>query len=383
MSLKMQYHPERGKIRILFDEEGRRELLHDIESAINECDHSFGLMDADEAPDEAWQQVEFYNIICLADRNANLRVDNSITISGGGAALAALCDRIKALPPDVCSFELQITDVYQPPRKKKNFAPWLLGAVCSGLFLLQAGNRLFVFAFNGNDAIGLQMWCYLITAIAVLFMPWLISLRTRTSAGINTGFGVTSLVALALLTLGFFKNPCHHALLSVPLHYTFLCGSIGIILTATVLPVLQRRTGSATRSEQRAMKWLDKLVLRFLCAFALFALLCLATLVYVIRFCYSGIEHWYDYPFNLPLLAAFVLPVGLLAGFLRRGFWQRACYWVLTCTLLPGLIMAVPCYFLGTPVLGIDDMWSRIFISLLPLVPALCLFPYLRRKIRK
>ena len=58
---------------------------------------------------------------------------------------------------------------------------------------------IFIFASNGNDAAGLQFWCYLASALALLPMPWLISLRSGLSVRLNAGFGMAALVPLLIL----------------------------------------------------------------------------------------------------------------------------------------------------------------------------------------
>ncbi len=74
MSLILQINSKRGKLRIQFDAEGRQILLADIEEAIREEDHAFGVLgvqlDKPTDTDSDWQTVEFYNIVCEPDAKA-------------------------------------------------------------------------------------------------------------------------------------------------------------------------------------------------------------------------------------------------------------------------------------------------------------------------
>lgn len=385
MSLILQCNPVRKKIRFEFDAAGRQLLLAKIEEALCGNEHVFGVMGAAPGkPTETsadWEAVEFYNIVCLPQAKAPLRVDSSVSISGGRKTLTHLRDKIKALPADSRSLELRITEACTHSHRKHPWLAWSIGALCSAPFLHLAGDRFFVFAFTGNDLCGLQMWCYLATALAVLPMPWLIGLRTGMSARINTGFGVVALVPLVVLLLGFFGSPCAHIAMPGLLYYALLGSAAALILLAALLPLrLQGRCGTP-EAEKSRLKWVESLGLRLLGGLVLFALLMFASAIYAIDFCYERIEHWYDYPFYIPMIAAYVLPVGVLAGVLRPGVWQRACYWLLTCTLLPGLVMAAPCYYLSTPILGVNEPLYRLLAGCLPLVLALCIFPFLKRKL--
>ena len=46
MKLSMQSNPDEGVVLISFDDEGRDELLHKIDTAIAEEDHEFGVLGA-------------------------------------------------------------------------------------------------------------------------------------------------------------------------------------------------------------------------------------------------------------------------------------------------------------------------------------------------
>ena len=171
VSLILQSNSKRGKIRIQFDAEGRQILLADIEEAIREEDHAFGVLGVQlDEPASAggdWQTVDFYNIVCVADEKAPLRVDNSVSISGGRKALTTLRNKLMDLPEEHMCLELKITDVYPVPRKRSHL-PRLAGVACCAPFLYLAGKCLFIFNSNGDDAAGLQFWCYLASALHFL-----------------------------------------------------------------------------------------------------------------------------------------------------------------------------------------------------------------------
>ena len=119
MKLSMQSNPDEGLILIVFDDEGRGELLHKIETAIAGEDHEFGtLEEEDEARGAGWVLNDFYNIICEYDAEAPLHADTSISISGGKAALSNLCMRIRALPQGGGELELPAKPYSKPhPRR--------------------------------------------------------------------------------------------------------------------------------------------------------------------------------------------------------------------------------------------------------------------------
>lgn len=382
MSLILQSNSKRGKLRIQFDAEGRQILLAEIEEVIREEDHAFGVLGVqlDEPTDTAsdWQTVEFYNIVCEPDAKAPLRVDNSVSISGGRKALTVLRNKLMDLPEARQSFELKITDVY-PATRKRNRLPWFAGAACCAPFLYLAGNSIFIFTRNGDDIAGFQFWFYLVSALALLPMPWLISLRSGLSVRLNAGFGLVALVPLLLLILGVFKNDTPNINLPEPLFHAFLLISAALTMMAVVIPFVLRRKSPTEEKEKRMLKWVDALLLRPLGGAVLFALLALGAVLYAIRFCYSGAENWYDYILYIPFIAAFTPPVAVLAGLLNPGIWQRISYRLLACTLLPGLVLAAPCYYLGTPVIGIHDTLPRLLLAAIPLVLAVCLFPCLKK----
>lgn len=139
VSLVLQSNSKRRKIRIQFDAEGKQILLTDIEEAIREEDHAFGVLgvqlDEPTSTGADWQTVEFYNIVCVADEKAPLRVDNSVTISGGRKALCSLRNKIMELPEERMCFELDITDVYHPAPRKGSLLPWLGCTLLPGLVL--------------------------------------------------------------------------------------------------------------------------------------------------------------------------------------------------------------------------------------------------------
>ena len=43
--------------------------------------------------------------------------------------------------------------------------------------------------------------------------------------------------------------------------------------------------------------------------------------------------------------------------------------------------MAAPCYYLSSPILGVNEPLYRLLAGCLPLVLALCIFPFLKRKL--
>lgn len=387
VSLILQSNTKRGKIRIRSDAEGRQILLADIEEAIREEDHAFGVLgvqlDEPAGAGGDWQTVEFYNIVCVADEKAPLRVDNSVSISGGRKALTTLRNKLMDLTEEHMCLELKITDVYPTPRKR-NRLPWLAGVACCAPFLYLAGKCLFIFNSNGDDMAGLQFWFYLATALALLPMPWLISLRSGLSVRLNAGFGMAALVPLLILILGVFKNTAPYVNLPEPLFHAFLPLAAALTLLAAAVPYMLWRKNPTEEKEKRTLKWVDVLLLRPLGGAALFALLVLGSVLYAIRFCYNGAEHWYDYFLYIPFFAAFTPPVAVLAGLLNPGIWQRIAYRLLCCTLLPGLVLAAPCYYLGTPIIGIHDTLPRLLLAAIPLVLAVILiFPLKKGMVRR
>ena len=380
VSLILQSNSKRGKLRIQFDAEGRQLLLADIEEAIREEDHAFGVLgvqlDEPASTSEDWQTVEFYNIVCVPDEKAPLRVDNGVSISGGRKALTSLRNKLMDLSADRMYFELKITDVYPAPRKR-NRLPWFAGVACCAPFLYLAGISISTFTCTGNDLAGFQFWFYLATSLALLPMPWLISLRSGLSVRLNAGFGLAALLPQLFLILGVFRNDTLYINLPEPLFYAFLLVSAALTMLAAAVPYMLWRKTPTVENEKRTLKWVDALMLRPLGGAALFALLVLGAVLYAIRFCYSGTEHWYDYMLYIPFFAAFTPPVAVLAGLLNPGIWQSISYRLLGCTLLPGLVLAAPCYYLGTPVIGIHAPLPRLLLAVIPLVLAACLFPSL------
>ena len=210
-------------------------------------------------------------------------------------------------------------------------------------------------------------------------MPWLISLRSGLSVRLNAGFGMAALEPLLILILGVFKNTAPYVNLPEPLFHAFLLVAAALTLLAAAVPYMLWRKNPTEEKEKRTLKWVDVPLLRPLGGAALFALLVLGAVLYAIRFCYSGAEHWYDYMLYIPFFAAFTPPVAVLAGLLNPGIWQRVSYRLLGCTLLPGLVLAAPCYYLGTPIIGIHAPLPRLLLAAIPLVLAACLFPSLKK----
>lgn len=386
MSLILQCNLAQKIIRIQFDAEGRQLLLRDMEVALREYDHAFGVLgvqlDEPEEVSPEWKTVDFYNIVCLTEEKAPLKVDNSVTISGGRKALSALRDKIKALPDGHTHLELRITDIFPSPQKKST-TPWYIGLACCAPFLYMAGHRICMFCLNGDDAVGFQTWFHLAAALCVLPMPWLISLRSGLSSRLNAGFGVIALVSLLMLVSGLFQSPCKYTGISEPVFDAMLLGTAGLILAAALVPLFLWRETPAVEKEKRILKWVDVLVLRPLGGAVLFAVLMVGAALYAISFCYDEVEHWYDYFLYIPLCAAFTPPVAVLAGLLNPGIWQRAAYRLLCCTLLPGLVLAAPCYYFGATIAGLDSPLFRLLLAAIPLLLALCLFPYLKKGTEK
>ena len=62
------HHLDKDIIRISFDAEGREKWLRDMDSAIRECDHEFGLPDdLTNMPEIGWEVVDFFNIVDFFD----------------------------------------------------------------------------------------------------------------------------------------------------------------------------------------------------------------------------------------------------------------------------------------------------------------------------
>ena len=102
MKLSMHSNAEAGLLLIEFDDEGRAQLLRDIERTIEEQDHEFGMLGdrltADEPRGGDWKLNDFYNIVWNEDEEAPLHVDDSVYITGGKTALMDLYNRIRLLP---------------------------------------------------------------------------------------------------------------------------------------------------------------------------------------------------------------------------------------------------------------------------------------------
>lgn len=384
MKLTIHASRQKGLLLIDFDEEGRKVLLRDIENAIREHDHEFCVLEAEPTEPrlrgQDWKQVEFYNIVCKADSDTPLRVDDSVTISGGAEALTTLRDRINNLPVCCGSFELQTTESYTlPPRKKRPLIPWLIGGVFCAFFLHQACDRLIVSLVRGKDDIWFQMWCYFAIALAVLPVPWLISRHAWWSARLNAGLCALAIGMLLVLVFGVFGNPCEYFPMPCQVYLTLLCGAVVLLLPVGLLPLIPRGQRCATENEKQKLQQAGKLVQLLLSMGFLAVLLALASISYGIKFCYIQGIQWYDYPFFLPGTCVYLLPLWLISAYLPDGAGKKICYTLLTYTLLPSLLMAAPCYYMGLTVMGIEAVLPRILISLLPIATGAFIFPYLRR----
>ena len=76
--------------------------------------------------------------------------------------------------------------------------------------------------------------------------------------------------------------------------------------------------------------------------------------------------------------------MAVLAGLLNPGIWQRIAYRLLCCTLLPGLVLAAPCYYLSATIIGIHDTLPRLLLAAIPLVMAVILiFPLKKGMVRR
>lgn len=376
MHQSILHHLDKGIIRITFDAEGREKWLRDMDSAIRECDHEFGIPDdAQNIPDHGWEVVDFFNIVCLDKPDAPLQVDDSVTISGGSKALSELRDQIRALADDKLSIDLPLTSSVN---RCGSFSPLCLGGLLAVLPLYMVGDRCIKAELTGNDIYWLQMWWYLLMALSVFPMPWLISRRTRWGAGINAGLAAVALVATLMLVLEVFESPSYGFFIPAMVYTPILWVAAGAICFAGIAPLTRKRLRRATAQEERILKQVFKAISLLLAAAVLFLFLVLGSLLYSIKFCYSGIERWFDYFAWLPIIAAYLLPVGILAAYLKPGRWRKSCFIILTCTLLPGLLAVSPCYYFALDICGDPSEFAKITLALLPIGVA-GLFLYYRR----
>lgn len=376
MHQSILHHLDKGIIRITFDAEGREKWLRDMDSAIRECDHEFGIPDdAPDMPDLGWEVIDFFNIVCLDNPDAPLQIDDSVTISGGSKALSELREQIIALPDDKLSIDLPLTSSVN---RCGSYSPLRLGGLLAVLPLYMVGDRCIKAELTGNDIYWLQMWWYLLMALSVFPMPWLISRGTRWGAGINAGLAAVALLATLMLVLEVFESPSYGFFIPATVYTPILWGAAGAICFAGIVPLTRKRLRRATAQEERILKQVFKAISLLLAAAVLFLFLVLGSLFYCIKYCYSGIERWFDYFAWLPIIAAYLLPIGLLAAYLKPGRWRKACFIILSCTLLPGLLAVSPCYYFALDICGDPTEFAKITLALLPIGVA-GIFLYYRR----
>ena len=376
MQQSILHHLDKDIIRISFDAEGREKWLRDMDSAIRECDHEFGIPDdLTNMPEIGWEVVDFFNIVCLDNPDAPLQVDDSVTISGGSKALSELRERISSLPDDKQSIDLPLTSSVN---RCGSLKPLRLGGILAALPLYMVGDRFIMGELTGSDIYWLQMWWYVLIAASVFPMPWLISRRTRWGATINAGLAAVALLATLMLVLGIFESPAKGFFIPEAIYMPILWCAAFMICVGGVLPLTRKRLRLATAREERILKQVFKAISLLLGAAVLFLFLVLGSLLYSIKFCYSGIERWFDYFAWLPIIAAYLLPVGILGAYLKPGRWRKACFIILTCTLLPGLLAVSPCYYFALDICGAPSEFAKITLGLVPLVLA-ATFLYFRR----
>ena len=362
------HHLDKGIIRITFDAEGREKWLRDMDSAIRECDHEFGIPDdAPDMPGLGWEVIDFFNIVCLDKPDAPLQVDDSVTISGGSKALSELRDRISALPDDKLSIDLPLTSTVN---RCGSLKPLRLGGILAALPLYMVGDRFIMGELTGSDIYWLQMWWYVLIALSVFPMPWLISRRTRWGAGINAGLSAVALLATLMLVLGIFESPSYGFFIPEAIYTSILWCVVLMIGVAGVLPFTRKRLRQATAREEHTLKQVFKAMSLLTGGVTLFIFLMFGSILYCIKYSYDGIERWFDYFAWVPIIAAYLLPVGLLGAYLRPGYWSKACYIILACTLLPGLVAVSPCYYFALDICGTPSEFVRITLGLLPLLLA-------------
>lgn len=384
MKLSMHSNAGAGVLLIEFDEAGREQLLRDIERAMAEQDHEFGMLGDKLTPDEPrggeWKLNDFYNIVWNHDEDAPLHVDDSVYISGGKRALMDLYNRIRLLP-DGCR-ELELAAVHYTPRRKRFRFSWLLGGVLSILFLIPAADRFFVAAFSGKDDYFFQMWCYLACALAVLPIPKLITLRSIWSTRLNAIMGLLCTAALILLNLQVFGPPSQFFFLSDN-GSLILQSSLAVIFTSTAICAFFRRgLRRATASESARLRMTARLLSIFLIIAVQSLALLVAGISHDVTYCEGKKESiWHLIIIAVLIIAIYAQPLWLLAEILKKGVLRKLCYILTACTLLPGLLTAAPIYMLEFKAeLSVS---VRITLAAIILTAAISLFFYFRRQILK
>ena len=385
MRLSMHSNAEAGLLLIEFDDEGRAQLLRDIERTIEEQDHEFGMLGdrltADEPRGGDWKLNDFYNIVWNEDEEAPLHVDDSVYITGGKNALMDLYNRIRLLPAGCKEFELA-AEHYTPRRRRFRFS-WLLGGVLSFLFLIPTADRFFVAAFSGNDNYWFQMWCYLAITLAVLPMPKLITLRSIWSTRLNAVLGLVSAGALTLLNLEVFGAPSSYFFLPPLACHILLCLFATLFAAAALCAFFRRGLRRATPSEQKKLQLSRRLLIILLLNTVIAFALLLGGLMHAIRHC-EGMESpafWHHIVIYLMFFAAITQPLWLLAEVLTARKFRKFCFFLSGLLLIPGLLVAAPVYLCDTGIIGIDSYSLRLPLASLFILAATGIFFYLRKRI--
>lgn len=383
----MHSNAEAGLLLIEFDDEGRAQLLRDIERTIEEQDHEFGMLGdrltADEPRGGDWKLNDFYNIVWNEDEEAPLHVDDSVYITGGKTALMDLYNRIRLLPAGCKEFELA-AEHYTPRRRRFRFS-WLLGGVLSFLFLIPSADRFFVAAFSGNDNYWFQMWCYLAITLAVLPMPKLITLRSIWSTRLNAVLGLVSAGALTLLNLEVFGAPSSYFFLPPLACHILLCLFAALFAAAALCAFFRRGLRRATPSEQKKLQLSRRLLIILLLNTVIAFALLLGGLMHAIRHC-EGMESpafWHHIVIYLMFFAAITQPLWLLAEVLTARRLQKFCFFLSGLLLIPGLLVAAPVYLCDTGIIGIDSYSLRLPLAFLFFLAATGIFFYLRKRIKE
>ena len=386
MKLSMHSNAEAGVLLIEFDDEGREQLLRDIERTMAEQDHEFGMLGDRLTPEEPrggdWKLNDFYNISWNPDEDAPLHIDDSVLISGGKAALTDLYNRIRLLPAG--SKGLELAAEHSAPRRKRFRFSWLLGGVLSFFFLIPTADRFFVAAFSGNDNYWFQMWCYLVITLAVLPMPRLITLRSIWSTWFNAALGLVSAGALMLLNLEVFGAPSNYFFLPPLACHILLCLFATLFAAAALCAFFRRGLRHATPSEQKKLKQSGKLLFILLLNAAIAMALMLGAVMHAVRHCegYESPAFWHHIVIYIMVFAAVTQPLWLLAEVLSAGRFQKFCFYLSGFLLLPGLLVAAPVYLCDTGIIGIDSYALRLPLALLFLLAASGIFFYLRKRIK-
>ena len=386
MKLSMHSNAEAGVLLIEFDDEGREQLLRDIERTMLEQDHEFGTLGDRLTPEEPrggdWKLNDFYNISWNPDEDAPLHIDDSVLISGGKAALTDLYNRIRLLPAG--SKGLELAAEHSEARRKRFRFSWLLGGVLSFFFLIPTADRFFVAAFSGNDNYWFQMWCYLVITLAVLPMPRLITLRSIWSTWFNAALGLVSAGALMLLNLEVFGAPSNYFFLPPLACHILLCLFATLFAATALCAFFRRGLRRATPTEQNKLKQSGKLLFIPLLNAAIAMALMLGAVMHAVRHCegYEAPAFWHHIVIYIMFFAAVTQPLWLLAEVLSAGWFRKFCFYLSGFLLLPGLLVAAPVYLCDTGIIGIDSYALRLPLALLFLLAASGIFFYLRKRIK-